>query len=75
MNKVIRLEDSGLRWFAVLLLRSAGSGYVLTGTQVRHRINDGLFKLSGDGDHKVNEPDLRPAQTFARLEDLLDRVL
>jgi hypothetical protein len=75
-NQVDRLEKSSTRWFSVLLLRSIAAGYVLTGSQVRHRIDDGSFELSGDGDFKVNEDlDLKPAQRFESLDELLDRIL
>ena len=50
--------------------------YVLIGAQVRHRIVDGSFELSRDGDFKVNEAlDLKPAQAFGSLGELLDRTL
>jgi hypothetical protein len=75
-NHIKGLEKAGTRWFAVLLLMNVASGYVLTGGQVRHRIDDGTFKLSNDGDFKVNEgPDLKPAQRFQSLDELLDRIL
>lgn len=75
-NHVARLEKAATKWFAVLLLRSVTSGYVLTGRQVRQRIADGSFELSSDGDFKVNEElDLNPAQRFQSLGGLLDRVL
>jgi len=75
-NQLTRLEAADVRWFAVLLLRSAGAGYVLTGTQVLNRISNGSFELSGDGDYKVNEDkDLAPAQFFDRVSQLIDRVL
>src|SRR5437870_4049062 len=64
-NQIERVEKAGTRWFAVLLLRNEAVGYVLTGTQVRHRIADGSFEPSNDGDFKVNEGlDLKPAQRF-----------
>ena len=75
-NQVDRLEKARARWFSVLLLRSVAAGYVLTSTEVRHRIADGSFELSGDGDFKVNEDlDLKPAQRFQSLDELLERIL
>lgn len=75
-NQVERLEAAARRWFAVLLLRSSSSGYVLTGSQVLHRVQSGAFELSGDGDFKVNEEtDLVPSQHFASLDDLIARIL
>ena len=74
-NQVNRLEKANVRWFAVLLLRSSASGYVLTAAEVRRLIADGSFELSGDGDYKVNEQmDLGPAQAFQSVAELLDRV-
>jgi len=52
------------------------AGYLLTGTQVLRRLTDGAFELSRDGDFKVNEAsDLKPAQGFASIRDLVDRIL
>lgn len=75
-NQVKRLEQADVRWFAVLLLRSPAAGYLLTAAEVRRLITDGSFELSGDGDYKVNEHlDLKPAQVFQSLAELLDRVV
>lgn len=75
-NQIDRLQKAAPRWFAVLLLRNVAAGYVLTGAQVRHRIADGSFELSCDGDFKVNETlDLKPTQAFGSLGELLDRTL
>jgi hypothetical protein len=75
-NQVTRLEKAGVKWFTVLLLRSWTDGYVLSSAEVRDRIDDGSFELSGDGDFKVNEDvDLKPHQRFHGLEDLLHRIL
>lgn len=74
-NQVDRLEKANIRWFAVLLLRSSAAGYVLTAAEVRRSIADNSFELSGDGDYKVNEQtDLRPAQAFQSVTQLLGRV-
>ncbi len=74
-NQVNRLEKAGVRWFAVLLLRSSAAGYVLTAAEVRHHIADGSFELSNDGDYKVNEnADLGSAQRFWSVAELLERV-
>lgn len=75
-NHLDRLAKAGTRWFSVLLLRSVTAGYVLTGTEVQHRIADGSFELSTDGDFKVHEDlDLKPAQKFQSLDELLVRIL
>ena len=75
-NQVTRLEKAGVKWFTVLLLRSWTDGYVLSSAEVRDRIHDGSFELSGDGDFKVNEDvDLKSHQRFHGLEDLLHRIL
>ena len=75
-NQVDRLERSSTRWFAVLLLRSASAGYVLTCAEVQRLIADGSIELSGDGDYKVNEGfDLAATQRFASLAELADRAL
>jgi len=75
-NQIYRLDRAAPGWFAVLLFRSLEVGYVLTDAQVRQRIGDGLFELSGDGDFKVNEAqDFTPAEHFGSLGELLDRIL
>ena len=75
-NQVNRLERADVKWFAVLLLRSSAAGYVLSAAEVRRLIADGSFELSCDGDYKVNEYlDLRSAQRFESLAELLDHVL
>lgn len=73
---VCRLQKTDATWFAVLLLRSETSGYVLTMGEVRHGIHDRSFELSTDGDFKVNEDsDLEPIQRFQSLGDLLHHIL
>ena len=75
-NQIDRLEKAAPRWYAILLLRNVAAGYVLTSAQVLHRIADGSFELSRDGDFKVNEAlDLKPAQAFRSLDVLLDQIL
>ena len=75
-NQIDRLSPTIPRWFAILLLRSNAAGYVLTASQVVKHIADGLFELSRDGDYKVNETlDLKSAEAFGSLEDLLSRIL
>lgn len=74
-NQLKRLRDSGHRWFVVLLDRSSTSGYLLSGGQVDSRVASGLFELSGDGDHKVNDSDLSAGQRFHDLAALVDRVV
>jgi hypothetical protein len=75
-NQVDRLIGSQVRWFALLLLRSSTSGYLITGQQVVHRIRNGLFELSEDGDYKVNEgPDLDEGQRIQSMQELLARIL
>ena len=75
-NQVNKLIGAHVRWFAVLLLRSSTSGYLITGQQVVHRVRNGLFELSGDGDYKVNEgPDLDEGQRIRSLQELMARTL
>ena len=65
-NQVDRLEKENVRWFAVLLLRSAVAGYVLTASDVNNcRAGAKLAK----GDFKVREG--KPAQGFQSLDELL----
>ena len=54
-NHMDSLERSSVRWFVVLLARSAETGYLLSGGQVARRVHDGTFRLAGDGDYKINE--------------------
>jgi len=75
-NQLEALRTSTLDWFAVLLLRSSTSGYLLSSGQVERRIDDGRFELSGDGDHKVNETqDLSDGQNFSSVQEIIDRIL
>jgi hypothetical protein len=75
-NQVNRLEKANVKWFAVLLLRSSASGYVLTAAEVRRLIADGSFELSDDGDYKVNESaDLGSQQRFQSVAELLERIV
>lgn len=75
-NQVTCLQKGEVKWFAALLLRSSTDGYLLTSAKEQHHIDDGSFELSGDGDFKVNEDlDLKPAQWFQSLQDLLNRIL
>ena len=75
-NQVERLVSAQVRWFAVLLMRSATSGYLISGQQVVHRVRSGLFELSHDGDYKVNEgTDLEDGQKIRSMQDLLARIL
>jgi len=65
-NQVDRLEKASVRWFSVLLLRSAVAGYVLTASDVNNcRAGAKLAK----GDFKVREG--KPAQGFQSLDELL----
>ncbi len=57
-NRLSELRASGHEWFTVLLLGSQGKGYFLTSADVERFISSSVFKLAGDGDHKVNERDL-----------------
>lgn len=75
-NQLERLAVSGHRWFGVFLLRSASTGYLLSGGQIDLRIREGRIRVAGDGDFKVNENDqfLDPNR-FKRLEELFPRLL
>jgi len=75
-NQLDQLDKAQVRWFAVLLLKSNNTGYVLSSNEVKSRVQDGTFELSKDGDHKVNErTDLNPNMAFRGIKDLLARVL
>ena len=58
-NQVDRLEKASVRWFSVLLLRSAVAGYVLTASDVN---NCWAGAKLAKGDFKVREG--KPAQGF-----------
>ncbi len=74
-NQLDRLNKSQVRWFAVLLLKSNDSGYVLSSDEVDSSIQDGTFELSNDGDHKINEgTDLNADMAFRGIKNLLTRV-
>jgi len=75
-NQIATLNSAPVRWCAVLLLRSADAGYVLTAREVCDRIKNGLFELSRDGDYKVNQTtDLKAAEWFENIPQLLDCLL
>lgn len=75
-NQLERLAASRYRWFGVFLLRSASSGYLLSGGQIDLRIREGRLRVAGDGDLKVNEHDqFLEANRFKRLEELFPRLL
>ena len=57
-NRLSELRRSGYEWLAILLLGSHEKGYVLSAADVEHFISSSVFRLAGDGDHKVNERDL-----------------
>ncbi len=64
-NQLDRLTASGDRWFGVFLHSSASTGYLLSGGQIRLRIEEGRLRLAGDGDYKVNEHEhFLPANRF-----------
>lgn len=74
-NQLDRLDKSRVCWFAVLLLRSNNSGYVLSSSEVNDRINNKTFRLATDGEYKVNEgTDLTSGMAFQDLKDLLARI-
>ena len=74
-NQLDRLDKTRVCWFAVLLLRSNNSGYVLSSSEVNERIKDKTFKLASDGDYKVNEgTNLTPDMAFQGMEDLLAQI-
>jgi len=75
-NQLDRLNNSQLPWFAVLLLKSNDTGYVLSLNEVNTRIQDGTFELSKDGGHKVNKvSDLNSNMAFRGIKNLLNYVL
>lgn len=75
-SHIERFEAEGARWFVVLLLRSADSGYLLSGGQVMERVRNGAFEIAHDKEYKVNEgPDLLPGQRFVSMDQLIQRTL
>lgn len=75
-NQLNRLNKAQVRWFTVLLARSNDNGYIFSSEEVKQRVQDGTFKLSQDGDHKVNErTDLNPNIAFRGIKELLARIL
>ena len=54
-NRIAELETSGKRWYVILLIGSAQTGYVLLSSLVVARTSTGAWKLAADGDHKVHE--------------------
>ncbi len=74
-NQIERLRISGQPWFAVFLHLSPFVGYLLTGDEVVHRVEQGDLTLSGDGDYKVHEGShLGSRQRFGSFDDFLARV-
>lgn len=75
-NQLVRLDETQVRWFVVLLARSSDSGYILSRDEVNRQLQNGTFELSQDGDHKVNErKDLAQLQAFRGIKNLLTQVL
>lgn len=75
-NQLDQLDKAQVRWFAVLLLKSNDTGYVLLSNEVKSRVQDGTFELNKDGDHKVHErTDLNTNMAFRGIKDLLALVL
>lgn len=72
-NRVAEIEETGLRWYAVLLLASPEFGYLLPAEEILRRIRQEEWKLSNDGDYKINEgKTLDTSFGFSSLNELLD---
>lgn len=72
-HQIDRLNNSQVRWFAVLLFKKNDAGYVLSSKEVDCKIQDGSFELSSDGDYKVNERmDLNSSMVFRGIKNLLN---
>ena len=54
-KRIADLQATGKPWYAILLVRSCQTGYVLSSSEVVARTSSGAWTLSTDGDHKVNE--------------------
>jgi hypothetical protein len=71
-HQIDRLNNSQVRWFAVLLFKKNDAGYVLSSKEIDCKIQDGSFELSDDGDYKVNERmDLNSSMVFRGIKNLL----
>lgn len=74
-NQLERLNNSKSKWFVVLLARSMSDGYLFTSAEVYRMIFDGIFELSKDGDHKVNETtDCSSGHRFSGMEMLINHI-
>ena len=76
-NRIRELRSSGKSWHVVLLVGSPEEGYVVPSTEVLTRTSNGTWRLSGDGDYKINE---RPGEVgglvrHTSFESLLNACL
>ena len=75
-NRVAELERSASRWYAVFLLGGSDTGYLVPAHGVLRRTEACDWRLSSDGDYKVNEGiNLDLAFRFSSFDELLNRLL
>lgn len=75
-NHLDRLNNMQTHWFVVLLLKSYDCGYILYSNDVNTKIQEGVFELSKDGDHKINErSDLNSEMAFQGINNLMEKIL
>jgi len=75
-NQLKQLRMNEVRWFVVLLAGAVDQGFVFTEHEVEVRIQNRRFRLSGDGDYKINEgTDCTAEESFCGLTALLARIL
>ncbi len=75
-NQLDRLNRSNISWYAVLVARKSDTGYVFSSDEVNSRVAAGIFELSADGDHKINEnTDCNQGHFFHDLSELIDRII
>ena len=69
-NRVEELEQSGKKWFLILLYESAESGYFLNDEEVYFNMSN--WSWSKDGDFKVTPAKVRSSRTFSSFDELQD---
>lgn len=73
-NRINELNQSGRKWFLVLLYESPNTGYLITAEDVNHYLS--IWPLGNDGDYKVG-PDsyLRFNRPFPSFFEFLNSLL
>lgn len=70
-NRISELRASGSSWYAVLLVGSSETGYVLPSSEVESGIGENHWTLSADGDYKINEgSNLNSTYRFTSFKEL-----